>query len=359
MRYVLRIATGAALAAVFIFMSAVPAAAQPARKGLEIGTVPATPNFPVTVDGVTALTDKSGVAHFATNDIRSLPNRVKLHNRFMRLEGNDVRVVGSRLYGQRIAISVYWPIRFSYVDVNGAAVDVDKIDAVRLKSSTGEVLRVPADKPVWLQGSRIVGLNGDLVNKKLFWTVQTVEYAGSNVVNSSQQRFQPADTQAVQLELLFYRTEVKVRDALFGFALGRSVQLTYPDQSVVNFPLNESAEVTLPSLPRGNYSIVVAGPGPAMTRPVAVSRDQVLDLKFYSWLDTFVAIAFGLLFAGGTLWVGWTRRRRHARTTRMGLVQVAQRPGVTRPQTPTPNSWATPEPAASLASDVSPTEVTP
>ena len=221
----------------------------------------------------------------------------------MKFQGNDARVVGSRLYlgsnQPRIVLDIYWAVRFSYVDVNGAVVDVSKIDGVRLKSSTGQVVRVPPNRPVWLQGSRVVPLAGGLENKKLYWTVQTVEYAGSNVVNSSQQRFQPADTQAVQLELLFYRTHVKVRDALFGFSLGRSVQLTYPDQSVASFPLNQSGESTLPSLPRGNYSIVVAGPGPTMTRPVAVSRDQVLDLKFYSWLDTFVVIASGLLFAGG------------------------------------------------------------
>ena len=76
MRYVVRIATGAVVAAVFIFLSVIPVAAQPARKGLEIGTVPATPNFPVTVDGVTSLTDKSGVAHFSTTNSRSLTNRV-------------------------------------------------------------------------------------------------------------------------------------------------------------------------------------------------------------------------------------------------------------------------------------------
>jgi hypothetical protein len=68
----------------------------------------------------------------------------------------------------------------------------------------------------------------------------------------------------------------------------------------------------LPSLPRGDYAIVIDGPGPRMTRPVAISRDQVLDLKFYSWLDIGIVVGFLAAFAIGTLWLGWWHRRAHS-----------------------------------------------
>ena len=178
-----------------------------------------------------------------------------------------------------------------------------------------------------MHGMRVVPLAGGMETKKVYWTVQSVEYAGTNVVNSSQQRFQPADVQSVQLKLLFYRTSVKVRDAFFGFDVGRSVLLTYPDQDTVSYPLSERSEVALPSLPRGNYTLSVKGPGPRMTRPVAVSRDQTLDLKFYSWLDVGVALAFLGLFGFGTLWVGW-RRRRAARKGHPYLSGIQPRPPI-------------------------------
>ena len=69
--------------------------------------------------------------------------------------------------------------------------------------------------------------------------------------------------------------------------------------------------MNLPSLPRGDYSIVVEGPGPLMARPVAISRNQVLDLKFYSWLDIGLVGGFLAAFAIGTLCLGWWRRRAH------------------------------------------------
>ena len=47
-----------------------------------------------------------------------------------------------------------------------------------------------------------------------------------------------------------------------------------------------------------------------MPRPVAISRDQILDLKFYGWLDIGLVVAVLATFAIGTLSVGWWRRRR-------------------------------------------------
>jgi hypothetical protein len=109
--------------------------------------------------------------------------------------------------------------------------------------------------------------------------------------------------------LLFYRTEVIVKDAFFGFPIGDAVLVTSPDGRVDRFPLAENGTVNLPSLPRGDYSIVVEGPGPGMARPVAISRNQVLDLKFYSWLDIGLVGGFLAAFAIGTLGLGWWRRR--------------------------------------------------
>jgi hypothetical protein len=305
----------AALSAVILLTGALPADAAPPTGGVVIGTIPAIPGFPITLDRETVLTDRSGIARFETRDTQSLPSRVTHHDRKIELEGRQVRVRATRLYpkgGQPvIALDIFWPVRFAFLDVNGAPINVDRIESVGLKSSTGESRQASATETMWLQGSRVVSRSEGPVNKEIQWSIQAVEYASSNVVNSAQQRFEPAKTQSVKIELLFYRSQVTVKDAFFSFGVGDAVLVNSPDGRVDRFPLGENSTVDLPSLPRGNYSIVVDGPGPRMTRPVAISRDQVLDLKFYSWLDIGLVVAFLAAFAIGTLWFGWRSRRAH------------------------------------------------
>jgi hypothetical protein len=306
-----------ALLAVILVMGLLPAAAAPSAGGVIIKTIPKVPGFPVILDGKTVRTDKSGVARFDSGDRHNIENRITLPpDQNMELNGRQVRVSAVRVYPSgdkpQIALSIFYPVRFSFIDVNGEPIDVSRIESVELKSQTGESRKASAEEVVLLQGSRVVSLAGGPQNKEIQWAIQSVEYASSNVVNSAQQRFEPAHTEVVEIKLLFYRTKVTVKDAFFGFATGDAVLVTSPDGSVERFPLAENGTVSLPSLPRGDYSIVVEGPGPLMARPVAISRDQVLDLKFYSWLDIGIVVALLGTFALGTLWLGWRRRRAHS-----------------------------------------------
>jgi hypothetical protein len=316
MTSVIRALVTAALSAVILVIGVWPADAAPPSGGLEIKTVPAVPRLPITLDGRTVLTDGSGIARFDTSDRQNLESRIKVDDQKMKLKGQQVRVRAARIYPgagrPAVAMDIFWPVRFSFLDVNGTPIDVDRIESVRLRSGTGEGRKASAKGTVWLQGSRVVSLAGGLENKKIQWSIQSVEYASSNVVNSAQQRFEPANTQLVNVELLFYRSQVSAKDAFFGFGVGDAVLVTNPDGRVDRFPLGENSMVDLPSLPRGDYAIVIDGPGPRMSRPVAISRDQVLDLKFYSWLDIGIVIGFLAAFAIGTLWLGWWHRRAHS-----------------------------------------------
>jgi hypothetical protein len=339
----------AALSAVILLTGALPADAAPPTGGVVIGTIPAVPGFPITLDRETVLTDRSGIARFETRNTQSLSSRVTYHDKKIELEGRQVRVRATRLYpkgGQPVvALDIFWPVRFSFLDVNGAPINVDRIESVRLKSITGESRQASATETLWLQGSRVVSRSEGPVNKQIQWSIQAVEYASSNVVNSAQQRFEPAKTQAVKIELLFYRSQVTVKDAFFSFGVGDAVLVNSPDGRVDRFPLGENSAVDLPSLPRGNYSIVVDGPGPRMTRPVAISRDQVLDLKFYSWLDIGIVIAFLIAFAVGTLWLGWLRRRTHKPV----VEDTSERQPENEDSAPTIRFLATPESTASAS----------
>jgi hypothetical protein len=316
MTSVIRALVSAVLSAVILVTGVLPVGAAPPSGGLEIQTVPAVPELPITLDGRTVITDSSGIARFDASDRRNLESRIKIDDQKMKLKGQQVRVRAARVYPRAgrpaIALDIFWPVRFSFLDVNGEPIDVDRIESVRLRSSTGEDRKASAKGTVWLQGSRAVSLAGGLQRKDIQWSIRSVEYASSNVVNSAQQRFEPANTQLVDVRLLFYRSQVIVKDAFFGFGVGDAVLVTNPDGRVDRFPLGENSMVDLPSLPRGDYAIVIDGPGPRMTRPVAISRDQVLDLKFYSWLDIGIVIGFLAAFGFGTLWLGWWHRRTHS-----------------------------------------------
>lgn len=307
------VATAALMMALIMMTGLSPADAAPSDEGVVIKTMPVVEGFPITLDDETVFTDESGTAQFQTRDRQNLTERVKVKNQKLELEGRKVRVEPSNKYLKAaiptVAMDVFWRVGFSFVDLHGALVDVGRIEYVQLKSSTGELLEIRANENVWLHGSRVVSLNGGPVYKEIQWSVEAVQYASSNVVNSAQQRFEPAKTEEVVVELLFYRTKVIAKDAFFGFPIGDAVLVTSPDGRVERFPLAENGTVNLPSLPRGDYSIEVEGPGPRMTRPVAISRNQVLDLKFYSWLDVGLVGGFLATFAIGTLCLGWWRRR--------------------------------------------------
>jgi hypothetical protein len=306
------LATSAALAVILITGVSVANAA-PGDDGLVITTIPKVPGFQVTIDDETEVTDESGIAQFKTRKIKNLNNRLKSEPQELELDGREVRVESGNVRwkgnGAHIWINKFWPVRFSFIDVNGEPIDVDRVESVQLKSQTGELVEASAKGVTWLHGLRVVSLGGGPEEKTIPWSIQEVNYASSNVVNSSQQRFEPAETEEVVVELLFYRTKVIVKDAFFGFPIGDAVLVTSPDGRVDRFPLAENGTVNLPSLPRGDYSIVVEGPGPLMARPVAISRNQVLDLKFYSWLDIGLVGGFLTAFAVGTLGLGWWRRR--------------------------------------------------
>ena len=278
-----------------------------------VTVLPAFPNLPVTIDHQTALTDRHGVARFASVvDVNAVYGRVKVSPKEYQRAGRVMKVSQARIFdrGAVIALDVYYKVRFAFSNPTGGPLDRSGISTLTLKSTTGAIATLPADKPAWLHGTRVVPLAGRLEVKKIGWSVQAVPYRGSNVVNASQQRFTPADTSLVDVALLFHSARLHVYDAFFGFGQGTSIELTYPDGSTRQFRLDGKGTVELPSLPRGNYTVTVLGAGPRSARTVAISRDQSLALKYYSWLDIGLALFVALCLSVGLVAIGYVLRRR-------------------------------------------------
>jgi hypothetical protein len=312
-------------------------AAPPQFRTIPLRTVPAVAGIRITVAGRTAVTDRRGRARILVptrttrvDDVtggglqsllrtikRSAPRveGVPLPERgraaFDRFQGGDVVTV---------ALDTFYMFHPSFIGIDGRRIDARAVQSYTLKSRHGVRVTVKGAQPVELQGSRVVSLNDRLVSKKIGWAVERVIVGGGNAVHRGQQRFHPARLDAAfPIQLLFFRARFTSQDAIFGFHVGSAVKLRYPDGTEREYPFGPDGTVTLPALPRGDYSVDVEGPGLTPARPVALSRDQVVDLKVISFLDLAV-VGFGF----ATVLIGLAvARRPHLRSPARVRMHVA------------------------------------
>jgi hypothetical protein len=279
---------------------------------LVIGTAPAVAGFPVTVEGVTQYTDSAGKIHTdvpeTSQDLRS---RVSFQEVFLNVGGRPVKVTPTRLYrftsGAQIALDLRYLVGFHFSNLAG--LQGAPINTLTVRSAAGEVAALPAARSSWLLGKRAVPKDSGLEVKNIDWSVQRVTYGGSNVVNESQQRFSPATQTDVGVKLLFYSLDVHVRDALFGFTRIATVEITYPNGRPQRVELDRDGWLHLPTVPRGDYVITVLGSGPHLPLPMTMSRDERINVGFFSWLDAMTVLGVGLVLAAVPVLVGRLRRR--------------------------------------------------
>jgi hypothetical protein len=288
-----------------------------------IGTVPAVAGFPVTLEGVTQLTDAAGNVQFDTAiTSQPLDTRVTLNEATLTIGDRQVKAKATRLYrypeGAQIALDLSYLVGFHFTNLRGLA--ESSINTLTVKSVTGEVAELSAQQPSWLAGTRAVPTDNGLEAKPVDWSVQQVRYGGSNVVNEAQQRFSPASHSMVNVRLLFFSVDVHVRDALFGFSRSSAVDLTFPNGRTQRFSLDRQGWLHVPTVPRGDYVITPLGSGPHLPHPLTISRNQKLDIAFFSWLDVAVVLGVVLVLAAVLAVVG--RLRRHP-IGRWGLRRLA------------------------------------
>jgi hypothetical protein len=306
----------AALATFDLALAAGVGQAAAGRRGsVEIVTVPAGRQLRFELAGRIYVTDHrgrttvpAGAVRRVSHDLRSQPRSLRLlRNR--RPDGSYFRL--ERWYVKRsapngplfAALDLYRPVRFSLFSRAGRAVPLAVLDSFQIKRIDGEVThltRRQLQRPVMLQASRVVRLNGPLVEKKLLYRIQRVSVGGINLVHRAQQSFLVSDTSHVTLRLLFYSVRFEARDSLFGFSIGSGIRLVYPNGHVQLHRFHGHKQMALASLPRGTYHVSVVGGGFSPSAPVSVTRDHTSELTVVSYLDiavlaaAFLALLFGL-----------------------------------------------------------------
>ena len=283
----------AILVATVVLQPGPPAAQAAAPVPPVIETNPPTPGMRFSVDGIPFSADVAGRAH--------PPPALVGSRRAVRVLRTDlrpgVRARFDRWYsgGSLAAIEVDHRVRVRFADLTGRAVDPGAVSSVTLVGSNGRRHVFDGDAPQWLQGNRVVPESGGRESTLVSYAADRVVVDGTSVVHRGQQRFFPARSPEVRLRLLLFSARFEVHDALLGFPIGSAVRLEFPDGRTRSYGLGSNGELTVGSLPRGDYRVSADALGISSSRPVSLSGDQRVELRVISWLDiALVLLALGV-----------------------------------------------------------------
>jgi hypothetical protein len=215
-----------------------------------------------------------------------------------------VEIFSSDVHMQ-IGFALSHPIQTKFVDLSGEAIEWARVTKLTLKSSSAAYRTIENAEPYWLQANRILRQRTGIFPTEILWSVESVILDGSNVVNRYQQRYYVKPNDLWTIQLLVYQARITSKDALFGVPVGTGVTLTYPDGSTNTHAFDENGQLAIFDMARGQYKMKVEGAsGVAPLTPVALTKDQDVELKVFSGLDIGALVALGLFIALGLLFYG-------------------------------------------------------
>ena len=282
-----------------------------------IQTVPPLSGVPFRMNGMVVLSDENGSAKFQFSKLGTYRLEVlidKFKNASTRIEFGrwgeedyetfrDIKVPTNDVI--EVGLNVFHQVSQKFVDLSGFPVSPDRITEYTIKSAQGDVFTYTTNQPSWIPSSRIARRITGLEETKLLYSTVSVTVDGSNVVNQSQQKFFASPNDTWQISLLLYSLQIHARDGLFASPVGNNVELQFPDGKIVKYPLDSSGNVQIHSLARGLYSFKIDGiNGLTNPTPVALSRDQVVDVKAITFLDLGIVGFLGLVLVLGLIIYG-------------------------------------------------------
>lgn len=290
---------------------------------MQVASVPAVPQWAFRYEGVTYRTDASGKATLPALGRPDLKDRLEPAQKEVEL-GPDARARFVKWHAGpdpcilAAIFEVSYPVDWIFKDTQGRIVPPETLGKVTVRSSLGVLTQFDPEDTTWLKGSGVVAIiDGQPVpvDTYIHYSVEQVEVRGQNVVNRSQHRIFPYKTRVAEVRTVFFQARVGVRDGLFGFPLGRAIDIRYPDGSVSRHRLDSRAQVTVEYLPPGAYDVTVEGPALPIDRQMTISKNQGVDLRVVSYLDLGV---LALIALAGLVALTWRcRRRKLAKTVRV------------------------------------------
>lgn len=317
----------ATVMAAIALSSAAPALAKaPGTPSARLQLLPPMAGVEVLFKGRSYISDGQGRVVLPLSSTDDVPSLVRVPPQRL---SDEIRVQQARWYPDlRLALDVYRRVRFSFTDRNGAPIDPDGLTSMLVKSTVGGLYRYDAaemGKAHWLHSERVVPVQARLRVAPIEYSIEQVMVSGTNVVNESQQRFDPNRIQDVRVWLLFFPAEFTVRDAVFGFPIGSTLTLHFPDGESRTIQL-KNGRASVAALPRGEYGVSVNGFGLTLSVPIALSRPQESDIMFLSYIDLGAATVVLVAFLVGLPLIGRAMHRRR----RLRLVVYPGRFGAER-----------------------------
>jgi hypothetical protein len=284
---------------------------------VRIQTVPAVSGVPFQINGTRYISDKDGLAIAKLNT----PGLYRLEVLVDQYRNPTKRIEFARWLEEsyepfqeikvptddviQVGLDIYHQVGQSFLDLDGSPVDPKRISEFTIRSAQGDMFVLHDGQQRWIPASRVARRVTGLEETKLLYSVLSVTVDGSNVVNQSQQRFYTYPRENWPISLLLYSLRISAKDGLFGSPVGKSVNVEFPDGRVLNYPLDQTGMVEIPSLARGNYYIELVGANGLSNRtPVALSRNQDISTKVVTYLDLTIAGALGAFIALGLLLYG-------------------------------------------------------
>ena len=284
---------------------------------IEIHTTPSLPNIRFALDERVFSSDDYGVARIevakaGTYQLELLPletNDPDIQMAFGRwaddyfLPSREIEIPLKKPL--QVGLEVSYQAAQTFVDLDGKPVDFSRITSITLKGSNGSTYTFDDNLPHWLPAGRVIRLNNGLEETKILYSVISVIIDGSNVVSQAQQRFFVHPNDVWTVKLLLYSAGFTARDALFRFPIGTGIHMEYPDGDVQSFNFNSNNQHTSTGLARGIYRVtVMVAEGYAPPTPIALSRNQDVELMVFSYLDMGVLASIGIIVALGLLFFG-------------------------------------------------------
>jgi hypothetical protein len=299
----------------------------------EVHTVPPLSGVRILVRDKEIRTDARGVARLMIEKSGSLPVTVLPYDspdpnaraEFDRWSDGvfsatrKVRIASGVTSTYQIGFEMSHPIIQHFVEEDsGRDVSSSRLSNIMLVDSAGEAVTVTVkDGGVqWLKANRIIRLNETLIASPVFYQLHNITVDGVNVVNSGQQRFKVTPNARWTMKLQMHDLAVEVRDALFGFPVGKGMRVAYPMGQFRDVALDPLGRMRIESLSRGSYTVTVQGvQGIRAPTPIALSRSRDVSLAVISYLDIGIVAGALALIALSVLFVG-------RRKTFVGLRQI-------------------------------------
>jgi hypothetical protein len=205
-----------------------------------------------------------------------------------------------------------YPVTVRVVDQAGMDVPASRISRITLGNTLGARFTFPpGQEPPFLASNRIIRDHSGLMSVPIRYSARELMIDGTNAVNEGEQSFYVGSSPNIwKIKALLFPLTIRVRDALFGFGAGGSVQLTLPNGTRRVIGLGSGHSTTVVSLPRGTYELVAKGSGMGLSSPLALSKPQAAKLLMLSWVDFAAVLAFAALFVVGLPTLGRRISRR-------------------------------------------------